>query len=170
MDLVHLRRETIEIINRARFVHGSDQCARVTQCAEIQMMALGFGRAFPAASQARENSLSSITFIGFPCPTNKTGIFSDISQSFVFSESPYPYHNQAGVRFQGNHIDRSTIQIHTLRRVRKLSFFRRCRTRFLHCVVTRFFACRDLVCQQMEIMIIRMRQHSHLIRRRKNFH
>jgi len=37
-------------------------------------MALGLGRILATSRQAFENSLSSMAFIGLPCPMNNTGI------------------------------------------------------------------------------------------------
>ena len=52
----------------------------VNQWADITKTALGFGISFPNFAQVLENSLSSIPFIGEPCPMNNTG--SLISSSF----------------------------------------------------------------------------------------
>src|SRR5574343_2107749 len=51
----------------------------VNQCAETTTTALGVGISFPICCQRFENSLSSIAFIGEPCPMNKTGSFSSSS-------------------------------------------------------------------------------------------
>src|SRR5690242_20496887 len=48
----------------------------VSQCADMQSMALGTGKAFAAVCQPLVNSFSSMAFIGLPCPTNNTGIVS----------------------------------------------------------------------------------------------
>ena len=44
------------------------------QWAETQRMAAGRGSAAAAPAQARLNSLSSMAFIGLPCPTKTTGM------------------------------------------------------------------------------------------------
>ena len=46
----------------------------VSQCAEIHKMAFGVGNVRATICHPLENSLSSIPFIGLPCPINKTGI------------------------------------------------------------------------------------------------
>jgi hypothetical protein len=46
----------------------------VSQCAEIQTIALGRGSFLPNASQDRLKSLSSMVFIGEPWPINTAGI------------------------------------------------------------------------------------------------
>src|SRR4030065_2465499 len=48
----------------------------VSQWAEMHKIAFGCGMSRAAAIQAEFNSLSSMAFIGLPCPINKTGIFS----------------------------------------------------------------------------------------------
>jgi len=54
------------------------QVSRVSQCAEIHKMALGLGKILATSRQAFENSLSSMAFIGLPCPMNNTGIGSEL--------------------------------------------------------------------------------------------
>src|SRR3989338_640586 len=46
----------------------------LSQCAEIQIIAFGVGISSANFFQRRLNSLSSIAFIGEPCPINNTGI------------------------------------------------------------------------------------------------
>ena len=46
----------------------------VSQWAEMQRMALGRGSDWATSPHARLNSLSSIAFIGLPCPRNRAGI------------------------------------------------------------------------------------------------
>src|SRR3954467_12260606 len=48
----------------------------VSQCAEIERMALGFGTLFAISRHAVVHSFDSIAFIGLPCPTNRTGMRS----------------------------------------------------------------------------------------------
>jgi len=55
----------------------------VCQCALTHRIAVGFGNALAAIFQARLNSLSSMAFIGEPCPTNNTGILSAFGSSSV---------------------------------------------------------------------------------------
>src|SRR5690606_20456659 len=43
------------------------------QCAETESTARGTGRLSPRARKARDQRLSSIAFMGEPCPTNTTG-------------------------------------------------------------------------------------------------
>src|SRR5512147_660171 len=47
---------------------------RVSQCAETHSTDLGRGSCCASARQARWNSLSSIAFIGLPCPRNSAGM------------------------------------------------------------------------------------------------
>ena len=49
----------------------------VSQWAEMHKIALGLGISFEITRQLRENSLSSIAFMGLPCPRNRTGIRVD---------------------------------------------------------------------------------------------
>src|SRR5690606_8725860 len=51
----------------------------VSQCAEITNTAFGLVTSRPIFAQVRENSLSSMPFIGEPWPMNKTGSFSSCS-------------------------------------------------------------------------------------------
>src|SRR5512135_3253369 len=53
---------------------------RVSQCADTHRIALGVGRVLPISRHPLENSLSSMAFIGLPCPTNSTGIGSVLSR------------------------------------------------------------------------------------------
>src|SRR4051812_32672017 len=46
----------------------------VNQCADITSTALGVGISFAICVHRRLNSVSSIPFMGEPCPTNRTGI------------------------------------------------------------------------------------------------
>src|SRR5690554_644932 len=46
----------------------------VSQCAEITKTASGLGISFPNFAQVRENSLSSMPFIGEPWPIKRTAI------------------------------------------------------------------------------------------------
>src|SRR5208337_787819 len=47
---------------------------RVSQCAEMQRMACGFGSSLPIAFHPLLNLFSSMAFIGLPCPTKSRGI------------------------------------------------------------------------------------------------
>src|ERR1039458_7547333 len=51
----------------------------VSQCAETQSTALGLGSDRATAAHARLNSLSSMAFIGLPCPMNRAGIVVSVS-------------------------------------------------------------------------------------------
>src|ERR1051325_5223888 len=51
----------------------------VTQCADITHTASGLGSRTLNPLSASVKALSSIAFIGDPCPTNNTGIFSAIA-------------------------------------------------------------------------------------------
>ena len=53
----------------------------VYQWAETESMARGFGSSFAIARQPSEYLLSSMAFMGEPCPTNMTGILSIILNS-----------------------------------------------------------------------------------------
>src|SRR5665647_2581357 len=48
----------------------------VSQCADIQIITLGLDNVLPISSQVLEYSLSSMAFMGLPCPRNNTGIIS----------------------------------------------------------------------------------------------
>jgi len=48
----------------------------VCQCADMHRMASGRRRVAPSAVQARPKALSSIAFMGLPCPTNSAGSLS----------------------------------------------------------------------------------------------
>lgn len=50
---------------------------RVNQCADTTRIALGVGISLAILVQRFENSLSSIPFMGDPCPINSTGINCD---------------------------------------------------------------------------------------------
>src|ERR1035437_4400147 len=70
----------------------------VSQCADIHKIALGVGNVFPISFHFLENSLSSIAFIGLPCPRNNTGICSilpgssvSLLNSFSFINVPAKY-------------------------------------------------------------------------------
>src|SRR5690554_2903658 len=49
----------------------------VSQCAEIQSIALGLGRSRAIFRKPETNSFSSIAFIGLPWPKKSTGILTD---------------------------------------------------------------------------------------------
>src|SRR5260221_10463263 len=55
----------------------------VSQCADTQRMARGLGSRRATSPQPRRNALSSIAFIGEPCPTNSAGILADRSASLM---------------------------------------------------------------------------------------
>jgi hypothetical protein len=47
---------------------------RVSQCALIHNIAVGVGSDLPRDRHLAENTLSSMAFIGLPCPTNNAGM------------------------------------------------------------------------------------------------
>src|SRR5688572_4183993 len=55
----------------------------VSQCEETHRMAFGRGRRRPSACQLRRQALSSIAFIGEPCPRNTTGIGPDMDAALI---------------------------------------------------------------------------------------
>src|SRR5512140_3472860 len=59
----------------------------VTQCADTTHTASGLGSRALNPLSASVNALSSIAFIGDPCPTNNTGIFSAIA---LFRDDAHP--------------------------------------------------------------------------------
>src|SRR5512136_904312 len=52
-----------------------------SQWAEMHRIAVGLGKDSPTLFHVSANRDFSIAFIGLPCPTNKTGIDFDISES-----------------------------------------------------------------------------------------
>ena len=65
----------------------------VTQCADTTQTAFGFGSRALSPSRVSVNALCSIAFIGDPCPTNRTGIFSNGALLAKTAHAVRPHHN-----------------------------------------------------------------------------
>ena len=67
---------------------------RTNQCAEIDKIAFGRGSKPAIARKPWLQTLSSMAFMGEPCPTNRTGIRPDGDApvlSFVFCDMTEPF-------------------------------------------------------------------------------
>lgn len=61
---------------------------RVSQCAEMHRIAAGFGSRPASCFHDLLNGLSSIAFIGLPCPTKRTGILADAGRLSLILRNP----------------------------------------------------------------------------------
>src|SRR6185295_564237 len=84
----------------------------VNQWAEIQSTALGGSSSLPIFSHVALNSLSSMPFIGEPCPINRSGVFFSCSSrvmlnlwrsfnEFMERRSSQIYHYQSNISVSG---------------------------------------------------------------------